>query len=201
MKNGRPTAEELSLFDPLWADVMASPIVRPAEQRDADGIARVWVDAWRVGYRGLVPDAVLAAISLDHRQQLWRARLGRGDPGARTSVSVIGGEVAAYCRLALPSRDAGADETTAEVASIYVITAHRRTGIGHALLSTALDAMRADGWRRATLWVFVENEAAHRFYARCGFAPDSGRERDHGKGLDELRLRLALMGSPSRSPV
>ncbi|MBJ7609246.1 MAG: GNAT family N-acetyltransferase [Candidatus Dormibacteraeota bacterium] len=182
---------------------MAGPIVRPAEQRDADGIGRVWVDAWRVGYRGLVPDAVLDSISLDHRQQQWRARLGGGDPGARTSVSVIGGEVVGYCRLALPSRDAdaGAGATTAEVASIYVTTARRRTGIGHALLSTALDAMRADGWRRATLWVFVDNEAARRFYSRYGFAADGGREHDHGTGLDELRLRLALTGSPPRSPV
>jgi hypothetical protein len=36
--------------------------VRRARVQDAGGIARTWVRAWEVAYRGLVPDAVLDGL-------------------------------------------------------------------------------------------------------------------------------------------
>jgi hypothetical protein len=41
--------------------------VRAATLADAEGIARVHVDAWRWAYRGDVPDAFLAALSVAER--------------------------------------------------------------------------------------------------------------------------------------
>lgn len=149
--------------------------VRRAEPRDADAIAAVWLGAWRTAYRGLVPDEVLAALSLSQRQELWRGRLARGEPAL---VAERDGRVAGYCR-SLPG----------EIASLYVEP--RGRGVGAALLTAALAELDTPD---VTLWVFAENGGARRFYARFGFEPDGARGIDGGTGLLEVRLRAVLRG-------
>jgi ribosomal protein S18 acetylase RimI-like enzyme len=159
-----------------------APRVRPAAPPDADAIAAVWVRSWQTAYRGLVPDAVLDALSLDERRGLWRDRLARGEPAL---VAELDGAVAGYCRVLCPSRDEDAGEGVAEIASLYVHPSRR--GIGSALLRAALQ-----GRREVTLWVFTENHAARAFYARFGFAPDGAVGFDEKTGLHELRLRAGI---------
>jgi ribosomal protein S18 acetylase RimI-like enzyme len=173
--------------------------VRDAELSDAEAIARVWVDAWRIAYRGLVAPEVLDALSREQRAAHWRARLGAGDPGARTTVATVGAEIAGYCRVAVPSRDADAGGETAEIASLYVAPERGRTGVGRALLHAALERLGRDGWRGATLWVFTANQPARVFYAAHGFAPDGATGLDGGTGLDELRLAMSF-GAPPGLP-
>ncbi|HEX7041129.1 MAG TPA: hypothetical protein VF202_13505 [Trueperaceae bacterium] len=42
-------------------------LIRAAKPEDALAIGRVHVDPWRTTYRGLLPDAVLAALSVEQR--------------------------------------------------------------------------------------------------------------------------------------
>jgi ribosomal protein S18 acetylase RimI-like enzyme len=168
---------------------MAGVLVRSAVPADADAVARIWIDGWRIAYRGLVPDRVIDSLRLEDRQAVWRARLTDGDPQARTSVVVAGDLVAGYCRIATPSRDDDAGPRTAEIASIYVAADRRRQALGHRLLSTVLGELRRDGWTAVTLWVFTENTGARAFYTTHGFAPDGRTGHDELCQLDELRLR------------
>ena len=103
--------------------------VRRARVEDAGGIARAWVRAWQVAYRGLVPDEVLDALDVDERRALWRERLEGGD--CTFVVEDLG--IAGYCRVVPP----------AEIASLYVLPERRHGGVGSALL--------AAGARRAAL--------------------------------------------------
>ena len=97
--------------------------VRRARVEDAGGIARAWVRAWQVAYRGLVPDEVLDALDVDERRALWRERLEGGD--CTFVVEDLG--IAGYCRVVPPS----------EIASLYVLPERRRGGVGSALLAAA----------------------------------------------------------------
>jgi GNAT superfamily N-acetyltransferase len=152
-------------------------VVRRALVDDAGGIARVWVRAWQIAYRDLVPDVVLDAISADERRERWIARLEAGD---RTFVVEDLG-IAGYCRVVLPG----------EIASLYVLPERRRGGIGSALLIAGLDELRAHSVH-ATLWVFTGNHPARAFYTRFGFTPDGAARTDEGTGLEEIRLRAEL---------
>ena len=49
--------------------------IRAATPADARAIAEVHVASWRVGYRGLVPDEVLAAHSVEKRTEQWEELL------------------------------------------------------------------------------------------------------------------------------
>jgi 2-(1,2-epoxy-1,2-dihydrophenyl)acetyl-CoA isomerase len=152
-------------------------VLRRARVEDAGGIARVWVRAWQIAYRDLVPDRVLGSISVDERRERWVSRLEAGD---RTFVFEEHG-IAGYCRVVVPD----------EVASLYVLPERRRGGIGSALLQAGLDELRPHSVH-ATLWVFKANHPARAFYTRFGFTPDGAEQTDPGTGLEEIRLRAEL---------
>jgi hypothetical protein len=38
---------------------------------DAEAIARVHVDSWRTTYQGILPDEVLAGLSVERRRAFW----------------------------------------------------------------------------------------------------------------------------------
>jgi GNAT superfamily N-acetyltransferase len=150
------------------------------------------VRSWQAGYRGIVDDAVLDGLSVDQRERAWRSRLDAPDAGARTLVAERDGAIAGFCQLAAPARDGDAEDGTAEVVALYVEPAAWRCGAGTAVLDAALDALRAHGWSRVTLWVLERNARGRAFYERCGFVPDGARQELPELGVMEIRLSLAL---------
>ena len=66
---------------------MTAPAIRPALLADAAAIAEVHVQAWRETYRGLMPDAVLAGLSVEKRVRAWSEMLAAG-PQAPTILVV-----------------------------------------------------------------------------------------------------------------
>jgi ribosomal protein S18 acetylase RimI-like enzyme len=59
-----------------------------------------------------------------------------------------------------------------EVAEVYVSTAHRREGVGRALLRAAIDLFRERGVTLGYVWTRPENEAAVDLYREAGFTPN-----------------------------
>jgi hypothetical protein len=59
-------------------------------------------------------------------------------------------------------------------------------------MAAALDDLRSDGWREATLWVLRENHAALDFYAVHEFRPDGAEQRYERSGTTGIRLRRSL---------
>jgi ribosomal protein S18 acetylase RimI-like enzyme len=59
-----------------------------------------------------------------------------------------------------------------EVAEVYVSAAHRRAGVGRALLQAALDLFRERGVTLGYVWTRPDNEAAVELYREAGFTPN-----------------------------
>lgn len=176
---------------------MDGPVVRRAAPDDADAIARVHVRGWQVGYRGLLPDAVLDALSVGERAAGWRERLT--DPSssdASTSVAVVGGRLVGFSSVG-PSRDQDAPPGTGELWALYVDPDHWRSGAGRALDATAAADLTGTGAVRATLWVLSTNVRARAFYERCGWTVEGATRVDRRPGpppaeLLETRYARAL---------
>jgi ribosomal protein S18 acetylase RimI-like enzyme len=66
-------------------------------------------------------------------------------------------------------------DATGEVDSLYVIPSCRGSGVGHALMSAAMDWLAGQSVRSIVVEVISGNDAAQRFYARYGFAPRTVR--------------------------
>ncbi|MGE0712556.1 MAG: GNAT family N-acetyltransferase [Planctomycetota bacterium] len=169
--------------------------VRTAQRADAEGIARVHVRAWQGAYAGLLPDALLDAITVSDRTRIWERILGERDgTRIRTLVLEHGDELIGFSSAG-PTRDDDDDpERTGEVAALYVLPRAWGTGAGQTLLAAALTCLRAEAYREATLWTLVGNERAERFYAAAGFRLDGATKvgEKHGAELPERRWRLAL---------
>ncbi len=165
--------------------------IRIANTADASKIAQVHVETWRGAYRGLMPEAVLDAQSTEQRTSFWHERLAQ----KRNTILVAEDrEVFGFCNL-IQSRDKDANETTAEIAAIYVLSAHWRRGAGRALCDHALAEAQRQGYQVVTLWVLVSNEKAARFYEATGFILDGATKTEKaadGSNLHEVRLRKQI---------
>lgn len=82
-----------------------------------------------------------------------------------TAVAVVDGEWVGLCEL----RRSGDDTATAYQELTGVLPAHRRQGIGRALVCAAAEWARRDGYRRLLTSTGVRNEAMQALASRLGF--------------------------------
>lgn len=164
-----------------------SPTLRRAGIEDAPAIARVHVDSWRSAYRGIVPDEVLANLSVDERSQRW-VRTISGRNHQQVWVAEVDGAVVGFVATA-PSGDEDLNPSTSgEVEAIYLIENVWRRGLGATLLDAAVADLRRAGYGEAALWVLERNTGARRFYEEAGWKPD-GATKDCFGGVDAPALR------------
>ncbi len=81
------------------------------------------------------------------------------------------------------------------ITSIAVDPAHRRQGIGRALLAEALQCLRDHGVQEADLEVSVTNRAAHSLYEAFGFRRTQLLPHYYGSQGDGMRMVLSLTRS------
>ncbi len=102
----------------------------------------------------------------------------------------IASETSGHVLSFLICRQAGGE---AEILNLAVAKRHRRKGEGGALLSAAMEALRALGVSRVFLEVRETNHAAIAFYRKHGFAETGHREgyyRDPPEGALVMERKL-----------
>jgi GNAT superfamily N-acetyltransferase len=142
---------------------LSGPRIRAATAADAQAIARVHVQAWRESYGGLMPDAMLAALSVDRSARMWMEILA-GEAIVHVVESPAG--VVGF-GSAGPARDALLG-TTGEITSIYLLDSVKRHGLGRMLFTSLMRALARGGHISAGLWVLVDNHGSRRFYEALG---------------------------------
>ena len=164
--------------------------LRDATSADAHAIATVLVRSWRVAYRGLLPDDVLAGLSVSEREQFWSGALSSPPPHTRMVVATVADSVVGFAATGPPLVPADrADPAVGDLYALYLDPDVWRRGIGTQLHDAALDRLRSCGFTHAGLWVLDTNERALRFYHRHGWT-DTGRSQlDRGPGGTELHER------------
>jgi GNAT superfamily N-acetyltransferase len=147
--------------------------IRRAVVADAPEVARIYVESWAVGFGHLMPPPDLDSACVAR----WRDDLD--DPGpTRWRVAVRDGRIIGIVGVG-PSRDP-VDPGLGELDTIAVDPACWRSGIGAALMATAVDELTRTGYHRAILWTVAEYERGHRFYESQGWVLD-GRTRNEGR--------------------
>lgn len=168
--------------------------IRSATSADARAIAEIHVAGWRTAYRDMMPDAFLAALSVDRREDGWHSAIAGGMP--RILVAVESGRVVGWIAFDR-CRDSDQPRDTGEIWALYVGPEYISRGVGRSLWLAAQAALVAAGFRRVTLWVLAANERACRFYQTAGFIEDPSSRRPtefDGFSLDEIRLVSAVAG-------
>ncbi len=179
-----------------------TPDVRAATAADAAAIAAIHLAAWRRAYADVFPPDALAGVLPADRERAWARTLAAAAPRRRVLVAGRPGGAPEGFTAWSPTRDDGGDPaTTAELCALYVVPERWGAGVGRALLARGVALARADGYRRATLWVVRDNARARGFYAAAGWAPDGGErvEAVLGARVPEVRYALAGLGGPDEA--
>lgn len=146
-------------------------IIRTANVDDAPPLASMHVASWRETYSGILPDAMLSGLSVEHRKAMWdqvvRQPASLGSTVvylAEVDVEIVGfGSCAAQRTESLKAK--GFD---GEISAIYVFRAYQRNGLGIRLLRTMASDLMSRNFAAASLWVLRDNLVARRFYERHG---------------------------------
>jgi ribosomal protein S18 acetylase RimI-like enzyme len=109
--------------------------------------------------------------------------------------------IAGYVKLG-PAMPFDSTRHVLEIKGLTVDPAHRRRGVGRALMHAAIHAAREAGARRLTLRVLGHNAVARDLYAACGFEVE-GVLRDlfllEGRYVDDVLMSYDLVVDASGS--
>ena len=189
-----------SASSPSSPDLTAG-FVRPARASDSAGLARVQVAAWRSCFAGIVPASLLADLTGEEAEAMWRDRWREAITSPPTSRHQVLAAVSAARELAGfvsagPATDA--DRWPGTDAQLYELRIHpERTRCGHGsrLLHAAADTLATDGFRTMSIWALEADAALRRFLESSGWAADGARaELDVGASVPVLRLHTTIAG-------
>jgi ribosomal protein S18 acetylase RimI-like enzyme len=180
---------------------VAAGFVRPARAADAGGLARVQVASWRRSLAGIVPGALLAELTSDEAQGLWRERWSDAITNPPTSrhhvlAAVQDGpsrEVVGFLSAG-PATDADRwPGTDGELYELRVLPEQTRQGHGSRLLHAVADTLTQDGFHTVSVWALEADTALRGFLESSGWAADGAQaELDVGVSVPVLRLHTTI---------
>jgi ribosomal protein S18 acetylase RimI-like enzyme len=163
--------------------VEREPRLRRATAGDAEAIAEIQVETWRVAYAHAFSPEFLDNLSVDERRDLWARTLSAGT--FDVFVAELGGRVMGFVSSG-PAED---ESAPGELFALYVEPTGWGKGAGRALLERAERALRDAGLDTAVLWVLEDNPRARRLYEAADWSTDGGRKRLPHGGVDALAVR------------
>ena len=145
---------------------MSRFVVRPAEVRDAGGIAHVHVTSWLETYRGLMPDSVLDNLSVERRTKQLEHTLEDGsDIYHLTLVAEANHKVVGFANYGKERE--GDPEYQGELFAIYILKEFHEEGIGREMVKHVASGLLAIDISSMLVWV-LEDNLSKRFYERLG---------------------------------
>lgn len=171
-------------------------VIRPAVLADAGAIAAVHVRAWRESYQGIVPERLLAGLSVARRAAGIAARLADATDPTATFVAIeigcgiVGFGVCGPVRIGPPGY-------RGEIHALYLVDSAKRRGIGRRLMARMAAWLAGHELSPALVWVLAGNHAARAFYERLGGVPVGTKVLE----LDGEHLPEAGYGWPGLVPL
>ena len=155
--------------------------VRLARPQDAKEVARVYIESWHDTYPGVVPTALLRAMTPRGQTARWQAAIR-----AQSREVVLVAENERHGIIGMASLGPARDRVLSfdgEVYTLYVDPGFYDRGVGRALLTAGFHVLRQKGYNSCVIWAHAKNNARF-FYEAMGGRIIAERE---GK----------LMGEPS----
>ena len=180
---------------------LSAGFVRPARASDAASLARVQVASWRRGLAGIVPAPLLAELTSEEAEQVWRDRWREAITSPPTSrhrvlAAVTGDrsrEVAGFVSAG-PATDADRwPGTDGEVYELRISPERVGQGHGSRLLHAVADTLVSGGFHTVSVWALAADPVLRRFLESSGWAADGARgELDVGISVPVVRLHTAI---------
>jgi ribosomal protein S18 acetylase RimI-like enzyme len=168
-------------------DRLGVVIIESARPVDSQALRDLHLETWIATYRDRLPAAFFNERVVAHRARDWaelirvQTALGGGILVARGDRSLCG-----LCQYGPTQDDDDDPQRVGHIDRLYVHPAHRRAGIGGALLTNATHRLRSRGASEFTLWALQDDERARAFYERLEWRLDGASRFD---GALDVRYR------------
>lgn len=176
------------------------PTIRLANNDDVLEMAKVHIASWRETYPGMLPDPMLARLSIANEAIRWQRMLDRplAWGGSIAFVAEKQGIIVGYGSCGGQRTELLRDHGfTAEIGELYILRNAQRQGAGSRLIKCMAAALLQREHRAMSLWVLEENGPARRFYERLGGALIARKHRGLAEvayGWSDLRQLAARTG-------
>lgn len=147
--------------------------IRRATAEDVAQIARIHVEGWQQGYRGIVEDAYLDALSIEQKTTQWQEWINAEGNVVLVAKQAGDNALAGFLsfgpvRTRFPGDKGVIASVPGEVYALYVSPDAWRQGVGTQLLATVPDICREKRYGAFGLWALSKNARATNFYERLG---------------------------------
>ena len=143
-------------------------LIRIATPVDVPHIAKIHVASWRDAYRGVIPDAVINARTVEGAVEMWSASLEKY-PANLTVAQTPDGQIAGFSCAGPVTDHERSGPYEFEVYALHIRPDMRRNGVGAALLRHAMARARDElRLRSLIVWTLEELHLSRRFYEREG---------------------------------
>jgi ribosomal protein S18 acetylase RimI-like enzyme len=146
-------------------------LIRKARPEDAADVAQVYIDSWQDTYPGVLPGALLRAMTPKGQTVRWQTAI-RAEGHETVLVADSGHGIVGMTSFG-PVRDGGLG-FDGEIYTLYVDPAYFSQGIGRALLEAAFAALSRSGFVSCAIWAHARNHARF-FYEAMGGRRIAGR--------------------------
>lgn len=175
--------------------------VRIAWADDASAIGDVQVRAWQHMYASTLPREVLDTLPVEQFAAQWQESITRPkEARQRVLVGLERAKVRGFAATA-PSLDTDAHPgEDGELAEFAVDPDHRGVGHGSRLLHAAVDTMRTDKFKRATVWLNAADDARRAFLTAQGWAADGAHRELDLYGDESVIVKQTRLHTDLTSP-
>jgi GNAT superfamily N-acetyltransferase len=142
--------------------------IREAGVEDAAGIAITHVESWRTSYRGILPEAVLDRMEIEHRADKRREILADRSVFQLVAYDLTHGDIVGFCDAGRARRRVRYD---GEVYALYMMHHAKRHGLGTLMFERVQAWLNANDMHSMIVWVLENNHHARRFYEAMGGRP------------------------------
>ena len=136
--------------------------VQNAEIRDASALARIFIAAWRSGFRGILSEETIGKYTLFEPCRDMFAQLLASGSGTMYLAESDGQPMGLLFWLE-------EENHTARIEALLTCPEAWGKGIAAALMERCIADAKAAGCTALHVWPFAENHRAKRFYEKHGF--------------------------------
>ena len=157
--------------------------IRHPTADDVPALAAVHVQSWRDAYDGLLPDDLIASVTVERRTVMWE-RITESH-ATNAWLAAVDGQVVGLASIG-PARE---PEGWGQLQNIYVLGSAWGKGVGTALWDAAQQGLTDRGYAGRQLYVLDTNARARGFYERQGWVHDGTVLMDDsfGEPIREVR--------------
>ncbi|WP_342601040.1 GNAT family N-acetyltransferase [Psychrobacillus sp. FSL H8-0483] len=156
--------------------------VREAKLSDANGIALVHVDSWRITYRSILPNEYLMNLSYKRREQFWEANIPNGNVFVAENDE---GKIVGFASGG-KERSGKYKEYEGELSSIYILKEYQGQGIGKLLVKSVIKEIQNSGISTMLVLVLEDNNSRWFYEAIGGKQINKVIVEIAGKKINEL---------------